>query len=47
MSKNVADHSEAIHIAPQLLKVGHLMFFSKNYPKNISPNIHGLTHTKN
>ena len=44
MSKNVTDHSEAIHIAPQLLTVGLIKFFSKNCPKKISPNIHGLTH---
>ena len=29
MSKNVADHSEAIHIAPQLLTVGLIKFFQK------------------
>ena len=29
MSKNVADHSEAIHIAPQLLPVGLIKFFFK------------------
>ena len=33
MSKNVADHSEAIHIAPQLLTVGHIKFFLKKLSK--------------
>ena len=47
MSKIVADHSEAIHIATQLLTVGLIKLFSKKFPKKISPNIHGLTHTKN
>ena len=29
MSKNVADHTEAIHISPQLLTLGLIKFFFK------------------
>lgn len=47
MSKIVADHSGATRIAPQFITVDLIKFFKKNCPKNISPTINGLSHTKN